>query len=136
MSRVPQIYQKMQLFLKNTFSQSILRLSRFCVAVCMRKKFSLAKRHHKITFVVATCVGTLMSFMVIFGAFSHLPVLGQVNFRITILAVPQCHNGIDDDGDTLIDYPDDPDCKSRDDIFESILPIHPPTVVCFAATSQ
>ncbi|MDD5071714.1 MAG: carboxypeptidase-like regulatory domain-containing protein [Patescibacteria group bacterium] len=34
-------------------------------------------------------------------------------------ARPQCNNGIDDDGDGRIDYPDDPGCVSLDDDFEA-----------------
>lgn len=33
----------------------------------------------------------------------------------------QCFNGIDDDGDGLMDYPLDPDCASQDDDSESII---------------
>jgi len=32
--------------------------------------------------------------------------------------VPECSNGLDDDGDLAVDYPDDPDCRSPDDVSE------------------
>jgi hypothetical protein len=32
--------------------------------------------------------------------------------------VPDCANGLDDDGDLAIDYPADPDCRSLDDLSE------------------
>ena len=33
----------------------------------------------------------------------------------------QCSNGLDDDGDGLVDFPDDPNCTSLDDPFEQTL---------------
>ena len=35
-----------------------------------------------------------------------------------IVAPPECSNGIDDDGDTLIDFPADPDCVDANDTSE------------------
>ncbi|MBI2551952.1 carboxypeptidase regulatory-like domain-containing protein [Candidatus Uhrbacteria bacterium] len=45
---------------------------------------------------------------------------GQFNapVRFTV-TVPDCFDGLDNDGDQLIDYPDDPDCSSRLDEDES-----------------
>lgn len=37
------------------------------------------------------------------------------NFQITIVPAPQCFDGIDNDGDGFIDFPDDPDCDSYTD---------------------
>jgi hypothetical protein len=45
-------------------------------------------------------------------------VFGQIRFQIAIRALPACHNGTDDDGDTLIDYPSDPDCSAPSDTSE------------------
>lgn len=41
------------------------------------------------------------------------------NFTITIVPAPQCFDGQDNDGDTFIDYPNDPDCDSYTDDDES-----------------
>lgn len=45
-------------------------------------------------------------------------VFGQVRFQIAIRSSISCQNGIDDDGDTLIDYPSDPGCSSLSDTSE------------------
>ena len=37
------------------------------------------------------------------------------NFQIEIIPGPQCYDGQDNDGDGLIDYPDDPGCDSQGD---------------------
>lgn len=41
------------------------------------------------------------------------------NFTITIVPAPQCFDGQDNDGDTFIDFPNDPDCTSYTDDDES-----------------
>lgn len=41
------------------------------------------------------------------------------NFTITIVPAPQCFDGQDNDGDSLIDFPNDPDCSSYTDDNES-----------------
>lgn len=41
------------------------------------------------------------------------------NFNISIVPAPQCFDGQDNDGDTFIDYPNDPDCDSYTDDDES-----------------
>ncbi len=49
-------------------------------------------------------------------------------YRSAILAVttrPACNDGIDDDGDGLVDFPDDPGCASADDLDE-----RSPLLVC------
>ncbi len=46
------------------------------------------------------------------------------NFTITIVPAPQCFEGIDNDGDGHIDYPNDPDCSSYTD--DSEFPDSPP----------
>jgi subtilisin len=45
--------------------------------------------------------------------------LVQVNQAIIELAQPECSDGIDNDGDGFVDYPDDPSCTSPDDPSES-----------------
>lgn len=45
--------------------------------------------------------------------------LVQVDQAITELASPQCSDGIDNDGDGYVDYPDDPNCTGPDDPNES-----------------
>ncbi|MEK7511049.1 MAG: Ig-like domain-containing protein [Patescibacteria group bacterium] len=44
---------------------------------------------------------------------------------VTVVALPQCQDGIDNDGDTLIDYPLDLECDTAIDTTESVAP--PPT---------
>ena len=34
--------------------------------------------------------------------------------------LPQCSNGVDDDGDTLVDFPNDPQCANADDNNEAM----------------
>lgn len=49
-------------------------------------------------------------------------------YRSDILAIidqPDCGNGLDDDGDGVGDYPDDPGCTSLSDLSE-----HEPSVIC------
>lgn len=38
---------------------------------------------------------------------------------VTVGHVPRCRDGIDNDGDTLVDYPADPECLSPDDLEET-----------------
>ncbi|MFT4303151.1 MAG: BspA family leucine-rich repeat surface protein [Candidatus Woesearchaeota archaeon] len=42
-------------------------------------------------------------------------ITGNSNILIQLLKTPQCRDGIDNDGDGFIDYPDDPGCESPDD---------------------
>lgn len=44
------------------------------------------------------------------------------NFKITIVPAPQCFDGQDNDGDTFIDFPNDPDCSSYTDDQEAATP--------------
>jgi len=41
------------------------------------------------------------------------------NFSIEVSPLIQCNDGIDNDGDSLIDYPDDPECASATDNIEA-----------------
>ncbi len=50
-------------------------------------------------------------------------------FKIEIIPAPACHDGLDNDGDTLVDYPADPGCASFLDNNESDVvtpPVTPP----------
>ncbi|MCX6797748.1 MAG: hypothetical protein NTX66_00815 [Candidatus Falkowbacteria bacterium] len=49
--------------------------------------------------------------------FSSLAVqaMGGSKFKITITPAPQCADGLDNDNDGKIDYPNDPDCSSLSD---------------------
>jgi hypothetical protein len=40
---------------------------------------------------------------------------GASNFRVEIIPGPQCYDGLDNDGDGKIDYPDDPGCENASD---------------------
>lgn len=96
-------------------------------------RFHRFQRQHKISILV-TCIGVFcVSILNIIIGFSGDSVFGQVNFRIAILALPECQNHIDDDGDGLVDYPDDTDCTDLSDTSEGV--ITPPTVVCFTSSS-
>src|SRR5690606_14278812 len=44
--------------------------------------------------------------------------LGAVSGGATIHVVTECSNGLDDDGDGLADFPNDPGCASLDDLSE------------------
>ncbi len=54
--------------------------------------------------------------------------IGGSNLKITITPAPQCADGVDNDGDELIDYPNDPECESPSDNLEAVYvaPIAPP----------
>jgi hypothetical protein len=52
-------------------------------------------------------------------------VLGATSTASVTVAVSQCSDGIDNDGDGLIDYPADPDCSSLVDDDESTPPPPP-----------
>ena len=43
----------------------------------------------------------------------------STNFQIEIIPGPQCYDGQDNDGDGLIDFPNDPDCDSTSDNSEA-----------------
>jgi len=76
-------------------------------------------------------------FLLIFNIISYFFLTGPGVFRsqadsiTTAVSVrynaPQCSDGIDNDSDGYIDYPDDPGCSSADDDDESDHPIQPPT---------
>jgi hypothetical protein len=53
-------------------------------------------------------------------------VWGSRSVSFTVSAT-QCSNGIDDDGDGKVDYPNDPGCSSSSDTSESPDPTPPPT---------
>jgi len=59
-----------------------------------------------------------MGLVVMIVGFADESAFGQVRFQLAIRALPQCQNGLDDDGDTLIDYPSDPDCTGPSDTSE------------------
>lgn len=48
------------------------------------------------------------------------------NSPIPLTPVPECQNGIDDEGDGLKDYPKDPECSTYNDENESHSPPGPP----------
>lgn len=55
---------------------------------------------------------------------AHIEKAGESNFNTAICCstgsiVPQCRDGIDNDGDDLIDFPADPGCTSQEDNDES-----------------
>lgn len=76
-----------------------------------------------------------MSSLVVLSGFSGESAFAQVRFQIAIHAIPACRNGIDDDGDSLIDYPSDTGCTSASDTSEGA-PFLPPTVACFASSTH
>ena len=52
------------------------------------------------------------------GSFFFVANASSETLTVTIVS-PQCSDGIDNDGDTFIDYPDDPDCTSATDNLEA-----------------
>jgi hypothetical protein len=48
------------------------------------------------------------------AAHGRTPVVGQIA-SIEVVITRQCSNGIDDDGDTFVDFPADPQCRSASD---------------------
>jgi len=59
-------------------------------------------------------------FVLAFSVFMHFGLGASTsNFSILIAPAPQCFDGQDNDGDTLIDYPNDPGCSSYTDDTES-----------------
>lgn len=68
--------------------------------------------------------------LILAGGFGVISSPGQASdasqLRIEIIPMPQCSDGLDNDGDSLIDYPDDPGCSSTTDNSESNAPDPPP----------
>lgn len=50
------------------------------------------------------------------GTYPQIPA----HARLTLVAGADCDNGLDDDGDLLVDYPADDGCYSRDDLSEGL----------------
>jgi hypothetical protein len=44
---------------------------------------------------------------------------GQVQLKVSEVPRPQCRNGVDDDGDGRIDYPEEPGCTDPNDVDEA-----------------
>lgn len=122
---------------KNFFKNLSSRVYSRCVAFWMLLRFQRLQRHHKIALLVTGISVSILSIVTLITGFYGDAVFGQVTFRIAILAVPECQNGIDDDGDELLDYPDDSDCMSSIDNSEGVpfVPI-PVTVVCFPSATS
>ncbi len=118
-------------FLKNFRSRVYVYVLRTLIAL----RFHRLQRHHKVAVLVASIGIFFVGIVTIVLSFSSDSVLAQIRFKIAIRLIPQCQNGIDDDGDTLIDYPLDPGCENTLDTSEGA-PFVPPTVVCFAPVSQ
>ena len=55
---------------------------------------------------------------------------GRVNAGLALAAIAQCSDGIDNDGDGLVDYPKDPGCGSPSDTDEYNAPPPPPKPAC------
>lgn len=71
---------------------------------------------------------TLGIFFLVF--FSVLSVFGQSALRLVVPIVsPTCFNGVDDDSDGFVDYPDDNDCENQSDQSENHL-----TATCSASS--
>ncbi len=95
-------------FLKNPLS----RVYSYCVILWVLFRFHRFQRHHKVAVLIASLSVFFVSIVTIILSFSSDSVLAQIRFKIAIRILPQCQNNIDDDGDGLIDYPDDTDCTS------------------------
>lgn len=60
-------------------------------------------------------LGLVLSFVFLSAFSQHAYAVSSANFNIEIIPGPQCYDGQDNDGDGLIDYPDDPGCSSQSD---------------------
>lgn len=72
----------------------------------------------------------LIAFAFIFFITSSAQIIKSAEtsrFTISIVPAPQCFDGIDNDGDGFIDYPNDPDCTSYTDDNEWPDVVIPPT---------
>ncbi len=81
-------------------------------------RFCTLQKQHKMLILVTSLSLFVLTALTSMVGFLNDPVFAQIRFQIAIRAVPQCQNSIDDDGDTLIDYPSDPDCTSMSDTSE------------------
>lgn len=53
------------------------------------------------------------------GLLAYQSQAATIMFRQTVITPAACNDGLDNDGDTLIDWPNDPDCASLEDDNES-----------------
>ncbi len=65
---------------------------------------------------------TIVLFIYLAASLPSLQAAGLTNLQIEIIPRPQCSDGKDNDGDGLIDYPQDPDCLSLSDKKEATAP--------------
>jgi hypothetical protein len=56
----------------------------------------------------------------LYGNLTYAADLAQYRSQLIAITRPQCSNEIDDDGDSLIDWPADPQCTSAQDISERV----------------
>ncbi len=77
------------------------------------------------------CVGFAIASMI---PLSYEKVFWYIRFQLAIRSLSECQNGIDDDDDGYTDYPDDDDCT--DGVDDTEVTQNPPTVVCFATSTQ
>jgi hypothetical protein len=63
-----------------------------------------------LTALTGTLTGTLASGDSLNNVFYQGGYGGSVTGTITLSPVAECNDGVDNDGDTLVDYPDDPGC--------------------------
>lgn len=74
---------------------------------------SLSKKLHLLTHKIALgAIFVIFSIGLLFTSFTRAE---GIVFRVNVVADAQCFNGIDDDGDGLLDYPADTDCVDQDD---------------------
>jgi hypothetical protein len=59
------------------------------------------------------------TFSFAFAGFEYARAAATSNFTMEVIPGPQCFDGLDNDGDGFIDFPDDPDCDSTSDNSES-----------------
>jgi len=58
-------------------------------------------------------------FLFAFTVIGSTHAASTANFKVEIIPGPECYDGLDNDGDGHIDYPDDTDCDSTSDNSES-----------------
>ena len=76
------------------------------------KRYLQHLKQHKAAHVSATLILILVvSFL--YSTYSpDIQASDGITFRINIAAFSECYNGIDDDNDGKIDYPEDTDCEN------------------------
>lgn len=72
-------------------------------------------KRFEITVLVLSMTLAVATFSFAFARFEFAQAASTSNFTMVVIPGPQCYDGIDNDGDGFIDFPNDPDCDSISD---------------------